>query len=84
MPRVTINRKKYMLQDLYVWIKGKMSLKDMTQEDLGKILGISQESAFYRLDGMKRGNDTIKYKELITLFKAFDATDEEILKFMKL
>ncbi len=84
MPRVAINKKKYMLQDLYVWISGKMSLKDMTQEDLGDILGISQEAVSARLSGLKQGKDTLKYNDLLTIFKTFEATDEEILKFMKL
>ena len=84
MPRVAINKKKYMLQDLYVWISGKMSLKDMTQEDLGNALGITQEGFFARLKGLKQGKDTFKYTDLAIVFKILEATDEEILKFMRL
>lgn len=84
MPRVAINKKKYMLQDLYVWIKGKMALFDMNQTDFGKLLGISQPSAYERLNGLKKGKDTLKHNDLAIIFKRFEATDEEILKFMKL
>ena len=84
MPRVAINKKKYMLQDLYVWIDGKMSLKDIHQEDLGNILGITQEAVFYRLKGLKCGKDTFKHMDLAIIFKTLEATDEEILRFMKL
>lgn len=84
MPRVAINKKKYMLQDLYVWIKGKMALFDMNQTDFGELLGITQPSAYERLKGLKEGKDTLKSIELAVIFKRFGATDEEILRFMKL
>lgn len=84
MPRVAINKKKYMLQDLYVWIKGKMALFDMNQTDSGELLGISQPSAYERLKGLKNGRDTLKHNDLAIIFKRFEAMDEEILRFMKL
>lgn len=84
MPRVTINRKKYMLQDLYIWINGKMLLKDVNQTRLGEMLGITQQAASIRLSGLKKGRDTLKHNDLAIIFKEFEATDEEILRFMKL
>lgn len=84
MPRVAINKKKYMLQDLYVWINGKMDLLNMNQTDFGELLGISQPSAYERLNGLRNGKDTLKHNDLAVIFKRFDATDEEILKFMKM
>lgn len=84
MPRVAINKKKYMLQDLYVWINGKMLLNGVNQTRLGKLLGITQPSAHKRLKGLKEGKDTLKSIELAVIFKEFEATDEEILRFMKL
>lgn len=84
MPRVSINKKKYMLRDLYVWINGKMLLKDINQTRLGEMLGISQQAASIRLSGLKKGMDTLKHNDLAIIFKEFEATDEEILKFMKL
>lgn len=84
MPRVSINKKKYMLQDLYVWINGKMLLKDVNQTMLGEMLGISQQAAGVRLSGLKNGKDTLKHNDLAIIFKEFEAKDEEILKFMKL
>lgn len=84
MPRVAINKKKYMLRDLYVWINGKMLLKDVNQTRLGEMLGITQQAASVRLCGLKEGRDTLKHNDLAIIFKEFEATDEEILKFMKL
>lgn len=84
MPRVAINKKKYMCRDLYAWIVGKMALLDMNQTDFGELLGITQPSAYERLKGLKEGKDTLKSIELAVIFKKFEATDEEILRFMKL
>lgn len=84
MPRVAINKKKYMCQDLHEWISGKMSRFEMNQTEFGKLLGITQPSAYERLKGLKEGKDTLKSIELAVIFKKFEATDEEILKFMKL
>lgn len=84
MPRVAINKKKYMCRDLYVWIVGKMALFDMNQTDFGELLGITQPSAYERLKGLKEGRDMLKSIELAVIFKRFEATDEEILKFMKM
>jgi len=84
MPRVAINKKKYMCRDLYAWIVGKMSLFGMNQTDFGELLGITQPSAYERIKGLKEGKDTLKSIELAVIFKKFEATDEEILRFMKL
>lgn len=84
MPRVAINKKRYMCRDLYGWIKGKMAVFNMNQTDLGELWGISQEAASTRLLGLKEGKDTIKHIDLAVVLKKFEATDEEILRFMKL
>lgn len=85
MPRVTLNKKKYMLQDMAGWIAKKMFLKGMKQEDLGNILGISQPAVYKRLKGGKEeGKDNFSAGDMMTLFKELEATDEEILAMMKL
>lgn len=84
MPRVPINKKIYMLHDLYTWINGKMKLMGMNQTELGELLGINQQAAGYRLLGLKNGRDTLKHNDLAVIFQKFEATDAEILKFMKL
>lgn len=84
MPRVAINKKKYMCRDLYAWIVGEMSLFGMNQTDFGELLGITQPSAYERLKGLKNGKDTLKHNDLDVIFKKFEATNEEILRFMKL
>ncbi len=79
MPRVAINKKKYMLKDLSEWITGRMKTLGLTQSDVGELLGITQQ-AFCQ----KVAQCNFKYSELLPLLKRLQATDEEILRLMKL
>lgn len=80
MPRVlplsNIERKK---EEFRKWIKGKRSAEDVTQEMLGKKIGITQQAV-----GKKMITSQYTYTDLLILFKTVNATDEEILKMMKL
>lgn len=80
MPRVSINKKKYMIADLPGWIAGRMYKKKIKQSELAKEIGITQQAFSARL----KNNDSFSYGDLLTLFKELDATDEEILKLMRL
>jgi predicted transcriptional regulator len=79
MPRVHINKKKYMISDFRVWVIGKMNVLGKSQADMGNLLGISQP-AF----GKRLRTSNFDYSQIITIFKELQATDEEIVKFMKL
>lgn len=79
MPRVHINKKKYMISDFRVWVIGKMNVLGKSQADMGNLLGISQPAFGKRL---KESN--FDYSQIITIFKELQATDEDIVKFMKL
>jgi hypothetical protein len=68
-----------MLQDLSDWIIGRMRIMKKSQAYMGELLGISQ-AAF----GQKARSANFKYSELLTVLKELQATDEEILKFMRL
>ena len=81
MPRVTINKKKYMIADLPGWIAGRMHKLKIKQVNMAKELGITQATLSIRLNN---DSDTFTYGDLITLFKELEATDEEILKLMRL
>lgn len=78
MPRVLIKKQDYMATDLSKWIVGKMYEKGLRQEDLAKLINISQPAFSARL---KSGSFT--YRQLLTLLKELNATDGEILKIMK-
>ena len=85
MPRVAINRKKYMIKDFTGWVLQKMKMNGLNQQDVGAILGISQSSFSKRVDKcIEEGKNIFSYEETIMLLKAFEATDEEILRLMKL
>lgn len=79
MPRVSINKKKYKVSDLSKWIIGKMYELNMTQSDLSEMLGITQPAVSNRL---KKG--LFSYADMLILLKELQATDEEILRFMKI
>lgn len=81
MPRVTINRKKYMIADLPGWIIGRMHTKKKKQVDIAKEIGITQSALSLRLS---QGVDSFSYGDLLTIFKELDATDEEIIRLMRL
>lgn len=84
MPRVAVNKQKYMIKDLSKWIVGQMHEKGLNQEEVGQILGINQQSMSRRLLKSKKGADVFKQGELILLFKELEATDEEILRLLKM
>lgn len=79
MPRVSIKKKDYLLQDLGDWIRNKLRRQKRSQQSLAEVLGISQPALYQRLE-----KGRFDYSELIEIFKELDATDEEILKFMRL
>ena len=81
MSRVAINKKKYMIKDLPAWIVGKMHTEKKRQVDLAEEIGITQPAMSQRLG---QDLDSFSYGDLLTLFKVLNATDEEILRLMRL
>lgn len=79
MPRVRFYKKNYMVKDLKEFIIGRMRTLGLTQEQMGKEINISQSSFSQRLN-----KSLFSYGDLLTLFKKLNATDEEILRLMKL
>lgn len=79
VPRVAIKKKEYMISDLSQWIAGRMYSRNIKQDEMGDLIGINQSSFCKRL---KAGN--FSYGDLISILKKLEATDEEILRLMKL
>lgn len=79
MPRVAIKKKEYKISDFCEWMVGRMFKLNLTQGDMGEAIGISQPAFSERI---KKG--LFSYEELLVLFPKLQATDEEILKFMKM
>lgn len=79
MPRVSVNKKKYLQTDLREWIKGRMDRMGKTQADMGELMGLTQQ-AF----GKRWRDGLFNNTQLYILFKELKATDEEILRLMKM
>ncbi|MBE5877085.1 MAG: hypothetical protein E7290_09410 [Lachnospiraceae bacterium] len=78
MPRVAIKKKEYKVNDLSVYIVGKMYEKKLRQADLAEMLNITQPAFSNRL---KKG--LFSYAELLDILQKLESTDEEILRLMK-
>lgn len=79
MPRVLIKKKEYKASDLSKWIVVRMYELGVRQRELGELLGISQP----RLSEKLKKNQ-FSYEDLLTVFQRLKATDEDILKIMKM
>ena len=79
MPRVSIKKKDYMISDLSKWIVGKMYETKVRQRDMAELLGITQPAFCKKLK-----SSYFTYGELLSILKTLEATDEEILRLMKL
>lgn len=79
MPRVAIKKKDYMISDLSKWIVGKMYAMKVRQRDMAELLEITQPAFCKKLKG-----SYFTYGELLSVLKKLEATDEEILRLMKL
>lgn len=84
MPRVALSpeqKKIYKVKDLAGWIDGRMHSKGLNQEDVAKVLNISQEAVSTRLNPKtyekNERADPFKYGDLLILFKILEVTKEE-------
>lgn len=79
MPRVAINKKKYLQTDPREWMKGRMDTLGKNQAYMGEKLSMSQQSF-----GKRLRNGNFNNVQLYVIFKELEATDEKILQLMKL
>lgn len=91
MPRLALSmeqKKRNKVKDLTAWIDGRMHSMGLKQKDIAKALNISQEAFSIRLNPKtyekNKRADPFKYGDLLVLFKFLDATDEEILRLLRL
>ncbi len=79
MPRIRAYRKKYMLSDFSEWVVGRMKKIGLTQAQMGEKIGLSQ-SAFCQ----KLRQNKFTLSDAMTILKELQATDEEILRLVKM
>ncbi len=78
MPRITLEREKYMAKDTADLIRNKMRRQEITQQDIGDEFGICGRAIGYKLDRMN-----FTYPQLVKIFAKLEFTEEEIIKCMK-
>lgn len=76
LPLTKIERKKL---EFHKWIKGKKASEDITESHIGKEMGVCQSAVSKKIK-----ESQYSYTDLVILFKTVNATDEEILRLMKL
>lgn len=78
MPRTTLKREKYMARDTADLIRNKMRHQEITQQDIGDMIGRAQSNVSARISQM-----SFSYSELVGIFDRLGFTEEEIIKCMK-
>ena len=79
MPRVAIKKKEYVLSDFSEWVIGRMNTLGLTQKQMGEKIGIGQSAFSEKLRQRK-----FTLADAITVMKELSASDEEILRLMKM
>lgn len=79
MPRVAINKKKYALTDFSEWVIGRMKTLGYTQKQMGEKIGVNQSSFSEKLKNRK-----FTLEDALTILKVLGATDNEIVRLMKM
>lgn len=77
MPRVNGKRIEYKDADLYAYIIGQMKARDMTQKELGELLGLSQQVTSAKLK--RRGLTTKELIEVVEILNIDAATIGQLM-----
>ena len=80
MPKISFDAYERKINGFCKWLRGKKAEEDLTNKALGAALGVTNSAVSYKL----RGKSIITYKDLLVFFKEVKASDEEILRFMKM
>lgn len=84
MPKVIFNEPDRAVAMFRRWVHDEKNRHDINQAKLANEMGISQPAVSMKLK--VKGNDQteITLRDAIIIFRAMDATDEEILKLIKI
>ena len=84
MPKAYFNDYDRKIASFRAWFKGKRAEKDINQAYLARKLGTTQATVSRKIQPRGDKQVDITYKELLIFFKEVGATDEEILRYMKI
>ena len=81
MPRVATKKKQYNAADFCAWIYAKLKVSRRTLGELADVIGCTRKTLYNKMSSQKADFD---YQELMEIFKFCNASDEEILRFMRI
>lgn len=73
MPRVALKKREYAENDFFKWLKNEMWDRGLKQEDMGNLLGISQQAFSDRAK-----KHQLDIKEVMLIFHEFDTPPDKI------
>lgn len=73
MPRVSIKKEQYKLNDFCKWLKCELVVNDFTQSDVATWLGISQQAVSTKLK-----NGSFDVRELIFIFEHLKSDPQKV------
>lgn len=80
MPRVTINKEKYIEADAVAFIEGKTRESRQKDKDVALAIGLAPPTYCKR---KREGKLKFEYLELVKIIQALSLTDEEIIRLMR-
>lgn len=84
MPKVYADQYEKKISSFRRWFRGKCRMEDVNQRDLARIMNLSQVAVCNKTKVSGDNQTQITYKDLLVFFKELNATDKEILEFMKM
>ena len=80
MPRVLINKDKYIESDAVLFIEGRTKGRGLFDSDIAKEIGLSPPAYCQR---KKNGRLKLGYMELVKVIRKLNLPDEDIIKLMR-
>lgn len=84
MPKVYANEFDKKIYAFRRWFKGKRSMNNIRLVDLARKMGVSHTAVSRKINPKGDRQTDITYEDLLLFFKEVNATDEEILHYMKM
>ncbi len=78
MPRIQAYKKDYMVRDFAHFVKDKSREMNLTQAEVAKELGISQQKLSYKIN-----HDTFTYADFLAIVEIFKPSDNELMRLVK-
>lgn len=84
MPKTYLSDTDRALARFRRWYWNEKRSRDVTDEKLAKLLGVSQPAVSYKMRIKGEKNTDISLKDALLILDAMGASDEEILQLMRL